>query len=303
MRALSNCYQQLEALPQGRLRRKALAPQAPLFAGSGFIHQAWKENPATVEQALLLRDAALTVASWTMHRNNFFKEFPWVLARLIDDRVEPNEKAIVERQLFTAPECKVEKLFSMKLRHAMEADPRTHRLLREPFWQGFLTEWARRVRLASGPVECRHAANRSKNDPSSSWESFSASYVNREAGSIARHDHGIAMAMGGHGPNVPNGSSAQQPAIQRPAPKQQVVKKKSPLLYFHQRCVQRDKVLWLLAGVADMGVRGVRPGWGGSVGLLSSSVLASAFGCESGSAREQHMCLSCRRCQWGTPFT
>ena len=109
----------------------------------------------------------------------------------------------------------------------VQADPTC--LLRDG-WSAFWPEFARRIRAAIGPVECRHARNKREGDISKPWHYSVAKYVNREAQLATSQD-------------LPrDDADLERPeAMEEKSPRPKQVRRRSAQHLFRDQCFKRDQ--------------------------------------------------------------
>lgn len=190
----------------------------------------WKSEPETEAEAHQLRDAVFVVATWTKRRNEFLLEPPYTLASAVDDRLSHAEKQAQLAVFRTRPLCQLEPWLARPLGEMVRNSALGTTMFYFGFWLPFIAEWARRVRLGMGPIECKHGSGKQMSDSSMTFDTFSSLCVNREA--MAVSEKVVAVAKVGNMPAAPLAAPKAARQKQRRVP--------TPLQMYHKQSIATE---------------------------------------------------------------
>jgi hypothetical protein len=210
-------------------------PSRLLLICQGESLASWKKAAATKPLADTLRHSILVTLAWTKRRHEFLQKPPWTWAVEVDDRCSMTEIQERRDHIMGFRECRLDVFFSKVVADLMKEDSLARGMIRSSWWPRFLTAKFRGVRMAMGPIECRHGQNKANCDSCTSWALCSAKYCHREGRAhIAEYRR---MLRGG------SVQDAEDESVLADCPKEKQFRVLPTLCLFHQACMRRDKGL------------------------------------------------------------
>lgn len=186
----------------------------------------------------------MSCCSWLWCENEDLLDFPWIIARSVDDRLVHERRDAPLVEMMERPICQLERDFTVPVRESV-----THRqaALRQHPYTTMFCQWARRIRASMCGTECRHGKNnQSARDGHLSFVALNAIYVNTESKVVDTHRKEVNEHIREKVLGCSAVVSAEKPCqlvttTGRRKPRR--LRSQSALWLFRKSCINRDKVL------------------------------------------------------------